>query len=57
MIRGGFELSHFRLGVEYNIVPKTTFTGYDSGGNTAKLTSKNGYPGIKVGVCIGGGPR
>jgi len=57
MLRAGIELSHFRLGVEYNIVPKTTFTGYDTEGNTAKLTSKNGYLGIKLGVCIGGGPR
>ena len=58
MIRGGFELSHFRLGLEYNIIPKTTFTGYDENGEiTTGLTSKNGYIGIKVGVCIGGGPR
>jgi outer membrane protein X len=57
MIRGGIEVSHFRLGLEYNIVPKTTFTGYDSNGEEAKLTSKNSYIGIKLGVCIGGGPR
>ena len=57
MIRGGIELAHFRLGVEYNIVPSTKFDGYDSQGNIAKLTSKNGYLGIKLGVCFGGGPR
>ena len=57
MIRGGIELSHFRLGIEYNIVPSTKFDGYDSQGNVAKLTSKNGYLGIKLGVCFGGGPR
>lgn len=57
MIRTGIEMKHFRLGVEYNIVPKTTFTGFDDNGNEAKLTSKNGYLGIKLGVCIGGGPR
>lgn len=57
MIRGGIEMSHFRLGLEYNIVPKTTFTGFDNNGDAAKLTSKNGYIGIKLGVCIGGGPR
>lgn len=58
MIRAGVELSHFRFGVEYNIVPKTTFTGYDNEGNlTDGLTSKNSYIGIKVGVCLGGGPR
>lgn len=57
MVRTGIEMKHFRLGVEYNIVPKTTFTGFDSNGDEAKLTSKNGYIGIKLGVCIGGGPR
>ena len=58
MIRAGVELSHFRFGVEYNIVPKTTFTGYDSQGNlTSGLTSNNSYIGIKIGVCLGGGPR
>ena len=58
MVRTGFEFSHFRFGIEYNIVPKTTFTGYDGDGNpTTGLTSKNGYIGIKVGVCIGGGRK
>ena len=57
MIRTGIEMKHLRLGVEYNIVPKTTFTGFDGNGDPAKLTSKNGYLGIKLGVCIGGGPR
>ena len=58
MVRTGFELSHFRLGLEYNIVPKTTFEGYDENGNlTSGLTSNNSYIGIKVGVCIGGGSR
>jgi outer membrane protein X len=46
MIRGGFEAGHFRLGVEYNFVPETTFQNN---------TFKNGYLGIKLGVCIGGG--
>jgi outer membrane protein X len=58
MIRSGFEFSHFRFGIEYNIVPKTTFTGYDGDGNpTTGLTSSNSYMGIKLGVCIGGGKR
>lgn len=57
MVRTGIEMKHFRLGVEYNIVPKTTFTGFDNNGDEAKLTSKNSYLGIKLGVCIGGGPR
>ena len=58
MIRSGIEISHFRFAVEYNIVPKTTFTGYDNGGNLKSgLTSNNSYIGIKLGVCFGGGPR
>lgn len=58
MVRAGFEASHFRFGLEYNIVPKTTFEGYDENGNlTSGLTSNNSYIGIKLGVCIGGGRK
>jgi Outer membrane protein beta-barrel domain len=57
MIRAGIEVSHFRFGIEYNIIPKTTFDGFDNNGDPATLTSKNGYIGIKLGVCLGGGPR
>jgi hypothetical protein len=58
MVRGGIEAGHFRLGLEYNIVPKTTFEGYDSNGNyVTGLTSSNNYIGIKVGACIGGGRK
>ena len=57
MVRTGIEMSHFRFAVEYNIVPKTTFSGFDSDGNPAQLTSDNGYIGIKLGVCFGGGPK
>jgi outer membrane protein X len=57
MIRGGFEMKHFRLGIEYNLVPKTDVIGYDSNGEPATMKAKNGYLGIKVGFCIGGGPR
>ena len=58
MVRGGIEAGHFRIGVEYNIVPKTTFEGYDSNGNyVTGLTSSNNYIGIKIGACIGGGRK
>jgi len=57
MIRAGVEVSHFRLGVEYNIVPETKFQGYNSNGDLTELTSKNGYIGLKIGVCFGGGRR
>jgi len=45
------------LGIEYNFVPKSKFTGYDMNGDPTTLTGKNSYLGIKLGVCIGGGPR
>jgi hypothetical protein len=56
MVRAGVELSHFRIGVEYNIVPSTTLETINSstGAHTTNK-SKNGYLGIKVGFCIGGG--
>ena len=57
MIRGGFEMKHFRLGIEYNLVPKTEVIGFDSNGDEATMKAKNGYLGIKLGFCIGGGPR
>jgi outer membrane protein X len=43
MLRGGFEAGHFRLGIEYNIAGKTSFS------------TNNDYLGFKLGVCIGGG--
>lgn len=43
MFRAGFEASHFRLGIEYNLVGKTDFS------------LKNNYMGFKLGICIGGG--
>lgn len=58
MVRSGFELSHFRFGFEYNIVPKTKFDGFDENGNpTTGLTSNNSYIGIKIGAVIGGGRK
>lgn len=57
MIRAGIEVSHFRLGVEYNLVPSSTLDGFDKNGEPAKVSSKNSYIGLKLGVCFGGGPR
>jgi hypothetical protein len=57
IVRTGFETGHFRLGIEYNIVPQTEFQGFDNNGDPATLKSKNGYIGVKLGVVIGGGPR
>ena len=55
MVRAGVELSHFRVGLEYNIVPKTTMEYINSSGVKTTSSMKNGYIGIKVGFCIGGG--
>jgi hypothetical protein len=57
LVRAGFEAGHFRLGLEYNLIPHTTIDGFDSAGNPAKVDVKNGYIGIKIGVVLGGGPR
>ncbi len=57
MVRAGVELSHFRVGLEYNIVPSTKVDAISSSGTKTTYTSKNGYMGIKVGFCIGGGKK
>lgn len=54
MVRTGVEISHFRLGVEYNLVPSTTVAVFD-GNSTYTTQAKNGYIGIKIGAVIGGG--
>ncbi|RYY55229.1 MAG: hypothetical protein EOO09_11430 [Chitinophagaceae bacterium] len=54
LFRAGFEAGHFRVGAEYNLVPSSKLQDINGGGT---ITSKNGYIGIKLGVCIGGGPR
>ncbi|HEV8284859.1 MAG TPA: outer membrane beta-barrel protein [Chitinophagaceae bacterium] len=57
MTRAGFEISHFRFGVEYNIVPSSKLNGYDMNGNPAEIISKNSYLGVKIGAFFGGGRR
>lgn len=65
MIRGGMEYKHLRIGVEYNIVSKTTVPAYTYSNGTTPPTSttipaydiKNGYIGLKLGVVIGGGRK
>ena len=57
MVRAGVELSHFRVGVEYNIVPSTKLETVNSSGVHTTTSTKNGYLGIKVGFVIGGGRK
>jgi outer membrane protein X len=56
MVRSGFEVGHFRLAVEYNIIGKNTQTYVDgSTGNKYTVSSKNSYMGVKLGFFFGGG--
>lgn len=57
MIRAGLEARHLRFGLEYNIVPSLNISGFDQNGNATTIKSKNGYIGIKFGICIGGGDK
>lgn len=52
LVRGGFEWGKFRMGLEYNWVPKTTLE--DSNGNTIGKIA-NSYLGIHLGFCLCGG--
>jgi len=56
MVRAGVEISHFRIGLEYNIVPSTEATTIDAtSGEEYTTKMKNSYMGIKLGFTIGGG--
>ena len=52
LLRGGFEWGKFRMGLEYNLVPKSTLQ--DLNGNN-KGTISNSYLGIHLGFFVGGG--
>jgi hypothetical protein len=52
LIRGGFEWSKFRMGVEYNLIPKSELQSISG----AKIgTISNSYIGIHLGFYVGGG--
>lgn len=55
LIRAGFEVGHFRMGLEYNLIPKSTETVQDGSTTPITVSSKNSYLGIKLGFFIGGG--
>ena len=57
MVRAGFELSHFRLGIEYNLISSTKITGDDGAGGTYTVSAKNSYMGLKAGFFFGGGRK
>jgi len=55
MVRVGFELGHFRMGLEYNLTGNSIYQYTDNSGNPVTSISKNSYIGIKIGAVIGGG--
>ncbi|HNP07844.1 MAG TPA: outer membrane beta-barrel protein [Cyclobacteriaceae bacterium] len=59
--RLGFDLGHFTMQVEYNIIPATSteYTVSTGGTGTSVITSesKNSYLGIKAGFFISGGKK
>jgi len=58
MFRTGFEVGHFRMAFEYNLIGKTSATVTDgSTGTTSTISAKNSYASIKLGFFIGGGKR
>jgi outer membrane protein W len=52
LIRGGFEWGKFRMGIEYNLVPKSELQDL-SGTKLANVS--NSYLGIHLGFYVGGG--
>lgn len=52
LLRGGFELGHFRMGIEYFLVPNSTL--YDNSYTPIGIAS-NSYVKISVGFYLGGG--
>jgi outer membrane protein X len=55
LVRAGFELGHFRLGVEYNLIGNTTIS--DPGDPSFTIKAKNSYLGLKAGFFFGGGRK
>jgi outer membrane protein X len=52
LVRGGFEWGKFRMGLEYNLVPKSNLQDLN-GANVGKVS--NSYLGIHLGFYVGGG--
>ncbi len=52
LLMGGFEYQHFRLAVEYNLIPESKLQNI-SGTNVGTIS--NSYFGINLGFYIGGG--
>ncbi len=61
--RIGFDLGHFNINIDYNIIPSTTLEGFsytDGGGTTVTsdgVDIKNSYIGIRIGGFFFGGRK
>jgi hypothetical protein len=56
--RVGFDLGHFNVTLDYNIVGATKFDAYVGSSTTPQsLETKNGYFGIRIGGFFGGGRK
>lgn len=52
LIRGGFELGHFRMGLEYYIIPSSSVVDIN---NVIFKTTNNSYLNLTLGFYFGGG--
>lgn len=61
LLRTGFEWGKFRLGLEYNLIPKSKIEGFSVNSNglfaesKKSTTVKNNYFGFSLGFYLGGG--
>ena len=55
--RVGFDLGHFNVSIDYNIIPSQETTIQVGGIVTGKQTTNYSYIGIRVGASIGGGKK
>jgi len=55
--RIGFDLGHFNLLVDYNLIPEQTTTVNLGAFGTTQNTSNYSYIGLKIGASIGGGKK
>jgi len=52
LLRGGFELGHFRMGLEYYLIPRSSLVDIN---NIVIGTTANSYLNLSIGFYLGGG--
>jgi hypothetical protein len=55
--RIGFDLGHFNINIDYNIVGKSEAAGFDNNGNPKNFDVKNSYLGVRIGGFFFGGRK